>query len=94
MGQIRHQMINMHPHLELKKICDNRPLEKNSRNKNFKLVSDPIEIIESDIDAVFICTPNHMIPELAINCLEIGKNFFFEKPQCKTLDDIKLIRND
>jgi len=93
MGQIRHQMINMHPHLELKKICDNRPLEKNSRNKNFKLVSDPIEIIESDIDAVFICTPNHMIPELAINCLERGKHVFCEKPPGKTLDDIKLIRN-
>ena len=75
MGEIRHHMIDKHPNLELKKICDNR-LDKVPRQSNFQLVTDTQDIIESDVEAVFICTPNHLIPELAVNCLERGKHVF------------------
>ena len=92
MGEIRHRMINKHPNLELKKICDNR-VEKISLKEDCELVADPRHIIDSEVEAVFICTPNHMIPELAVNCLERGKHVFCEKPPGKTLDDIKIIRN-
>ena len=33
-----------------------------------------------DIDAVFVCTPNHVIPKLCIDALRAGKHVFAEKP--------------
>jgi predicted dehydrogenase len=33
-----------------------------------------------DIDAVFVCTPNHLIPTLCIDALAAGKHVFSEKP--------------
>jgi len=33
-----------------------------------------------DIDAVFVCTPNHLIPKLCIDALASGKHVFAEKP--------------
>jgi len=33
-----------------------------------------------DIDAVFICTPNYLIPKLCIDALTAGKHVFSEKP--------------
>jgi len=42
---------------------------------------------------VFICTPNHLIPKLAIECLERGKHVFCEKPPGRTLEDIVQMRN-
>jgi predicted dehydrogenase len=34
----------------------------------------------SDIDAVFVCTPNHLIPRLCSDSLAAGKHVFSEKP--------------
>lgn len=33
-----------------------------------------------EIEAVFVCTPNHQIPQLCIDALSAGKNVFSEKP--------------
>jgi len=38
------------------------------------IINDP------DIDAVFICTPNHLNRPLTIQVLEAGKHVFCEKP--------------
>ena len=91
MGEIRRSVVDKHPNLVLSTICDidNKKL---NNEKNIKIVSDPEKILKSDIDIVFICTPNHQIPELAIKCLEHGKHVFCEKPPGRTLEDIKRMR--
>ena len=47
----------------------------------YAVAESPQRIIQSsDIDAVFVCTPNHLIPTLCIEALGAGKHVFSEKP--------------
>ena len=47
----------------------------------YPVADSPQHLIQSpDIDAVFVCTPNHLIPHLCIEALSAGKHVFSEKP--------------
>ena len=48
-------------------------------------------LAEDSIDAVFICTPNYMIPELCIKGLSSGKHVFSEKPPGFNESDVKRV---
>ena len=87
MGEIRHRMVDQHDSAELVMICDN-DTSKIKSNLDCKIVTDPSDVINSDVDIVFICTPNHLIPDLTIKCLNRGKHSFCEKPPGRTLEDI------
>jgi predicted dehydrogenase len=87
MGEIRHRMIDQHNSTELVMICDN-DTSKIKSNLDCKIVTDPSDVINSDVDIVFVCTPNHIIPDLTIKCLNRGKHAFCEKPPGRTLEDI------
>ena len=87
MGEIRHRMVDQHDSAELVTICDN-DTSKIKSNLDCKIVTDPNDVINSDVDIVFICTPNHLIPDLTIKCLNRGKHAFCEKPPGRTLEDI------
>jgi predicted dehydrogenase len=91
MGEIRRRTVEQHRDMELVIICDPNT-EKLEHENNLAVVNDPAEVIESDVDVVFICTPNYLIPELTVQCLEQGKNVFCEKPPGRTLGDINRIR--
>jgi len=58
----------------------------------YRVAETPEEIIHSsDIDAVIICTPNYLIPDLCIKSLEVGKHVFSEKPPGINADDVKRV---
>ena len=88
MGEIRHRVVDQLECAELTIICETDS-RKIKRPSNYEVVSDPSKVIESDVDIVFICTPNHLIPDLAIRCLEQGKHVFCEKPPGRYLSDIE-----
>lgn len=90
MGEIRQRMVEQHPNLELLMICET-DLDKLTGVQGFTVVRDPEKVMESDAQAVFVCTPNHLIPDLAVQCLERGKHVFCEKPPGRTLEDIEHI---
>ena len=92
MGEIRHRMVRLHPETELLMICETNP-DKIKEDYNIAVVKDPNEVLDSGVDAVFICTPNHLIPDLAIKSLECGIHVFCEKPPGRTLSDIVRIMN-
>ena len=87
MGEIRHRMVDQHDSVELVMICDN-DTSKIKSNPDCKIVTDSSDVINSDVDIVFICTPNNLIPDLTIKCLNRGKHVFCEKPPGRTLEDI------
>jgi len=92
MGEIRRRVIENHPNLKLSVICDPDPSKLNGKY-SFKVVRESKSIINSDVDLVFICTPNNLIPDLTVQCLNIGKHVFCEKPPGKSLEDIiKMIK--
>ena len=88
MGEIRHQIVEQHKDLKLLIICETNPKILSGEHP-FKVVRDINEIVESSVQAVFICTPNHLIPDLTVQCLERGKHVFCEKPPGRTLKDIE-----
>jgi predicted dehydrogenase len=91
MGEIRRRVVEQNSELKLSMICE--PDEgKLKVDQYFSVVRNSRKVIESDVKNVFICTPNHMIPELSVECLKRGKNVFCEKPPGRTLDDIERIR--
>ena len=47
---------------------------------------------DTNIDAIFICTPNHFNKEYTIEALKNGKNVFCEKPPAFTENDVKEIQ--
>lgn len=77
MGRIRAQAIEESGLGRVGKVYDPAPME----GVSYPIAKTESEIIEDpDIDAVFVCTPNHRIPPLIIQSLGAGKHVFSEKP--------------
>lgn len=58
---------------------------------DLELHTDHEKVIDSDVDAVFVCTPNRFAPDVVIAALEAGKHVFCEKPPGRTMEDIERI---
>jgi 1,5-anhydro-D-fructose reductase (1,5-anhydro-D-mannitol-forming) len=58
-----------------------------------RLAASPEAIIaDSEVDAVFICTPNNLNEPLTIMALEAGKHVFCEKPPAFTAAGVENVR--
>lgn len=56
--------------------------------------ASPDEIIKSpDINAVIVCTPNHLIKDMVTGALNSNKHVFAEKPPGMSLDEVHAMRN-
>jgi len=55
------------------------------------ITPDYRDVVEADIDAVFVCTPNRFIPDVVVSALDAGKHVFCEKPPGRTVEDIERI---
>jgi predicted dehydrogenase len=55
---------------------------------DMQLLGSSEAVINSDIDAVFVCAPNSFIPDVVIAALDAGKHVFCEKPPGRNMDDI------
>jgi predicted dehydrogenase len=91
MGEIRHRVIDQHPDLELSMVCECSE-DKLKGVHPFRVVRNPREVLDSDADLIFVCTPNNLIPNLVIEALKRGKHVFAEKPPGRNLQDILNIR--
>ena len=86
MGKIRHKTINELSDFEvtIKSIFD--PVNKS--NGDLNIVNEDEIIHSTEIDAIYICTPNFLNKILTIKALEAGKHVFCEKPPALNLQDI------
>lgn len=90
MGQIRKRNIYDHDDLDLVAICDPIRIEE-IKKLNVPIFDKWEDLVKSDLDLVFVCTPNFLIPEIAVNALNNGKHVFCEKPPGRNLADIQSI---
>lgn len=90
MGQIRLRNANDHPQLEAVGVCD-PGLPQNSIG-SIPVFDDWRELLTLDLDILFVCTPNYLIPTIAVAALDQGRHVFCEKPPGRSLDDIVQIR--
>ena len=91
MGEIRRRAVDAHPDLELKIVREPNS-EKLPGPQSFKIAESENEVIQSDVDLVFVCTPNNYIPGLCVELMRRGKHVFAEKPPGRCLEDILMIR--
>lgn len=90
MGQTRIEEILKDERCILTAVCDIE--EKKLDNYNCQKFTDPYQLLDkSNIDVVFLCTFNWMLPDLAIKALSKGIYVFSEKPPGKCAQDVKRI---
>lgn len=89
MGNIRANVLQDLPFIKLCAIADIRPeaLEPYKVDK----FSDPYKIFEKDLDVIFVCTYNHVAPDLVITALDRGMHVFCEKPPGRSVADVEQI---
>jgi predicted dehydrogenase len=90
MGGIRAHTIRENPNTILVSGTDPNPPA--SGFGDIALVSTYQEVIDSDVDAVFVCTPNRFIPDVVVAALDAGKHVFCEKPPGCSMADIARIQ--
>ncbi|MBT8208273.1 MAG: Gfo/Idh/MocA family oxidoreductase [Acidimicrobiia bacterium] len=89
MGQIRAATIRDNENTEL--VSGTDPALTAGGLDDLAILPDHEAVIGSDVDAVFVCTPNRYIPAVAIAALDAGKHVFCEKPPGRTLEDVERI---
>ena len=87
MGHVRADVIRRHPNLVLRAVCD-----VSGEHHEYESFQDYHDLLKQDIDAVFVCTPNQFIPEIAVTALQSGLHVFCEKPPGRNVEDVKMMR--
>jgi len=90
MGAIRSRCMHENPELELKAVFDLNPSLAEGFS-NCRFCGDYRELIEDDLDIIFVCTFNDVSPNLVIQALNTGKHVFCEKPPGRCIEDIERI---
>lgn len=95
-GRIRAESVVKASGAELVGFYDPIIEQTNDLLRGLKRYSSPSDLIsDNDLDAVFVCTPNHLLKPLTIYALNNGKHVFCEKPPGRNLQeflDIKQIK--
>jgi predicted dehydrogenase len=91
MGRIRAKTIAGNSHTELVIGADNNEAAFGDF-PGIRTTTDFEEVIRADVDAVFVCSPNHLTARAIIASLEAGKHVFSEKPPGRTLEEVEAIR--
>ena len=90
MGKIRANAIQSNGLGEIKYVYDK---DKSIDFGDHKIAENIDSIIKhSDIDAVFICTPNYLNKPFTLQSLKAGKHVFCEKPPAFNASDVEEIR--
>ena len=70
-------------------VCGTDPLTPPKGFEDVPIVADHDAVLDADVDAVFVCTPNRFSPDIVVAALDAGKHVFCEKPPGRTVDDIE-----
>ncbi|MGR3301664.1 MAG: Gfo/Idh/MocA family protein [Candidatus Scalindua sp.] len=89
MGEIRKKVVEENPSLELSGVCDINKVLLDERAWNCKTYDSYKELLEDDVDVVFVCTPNSYSPMIVRDSMRRGKHVFCEKPPGRSSNDIR-----
>ena len=90
MGEIRAEAIEADGRGKVVSIFE--PNRSFDEDFDYHIANSAADIINnSEIDAVFICTPNYLNKPLTIQSLKAGKHVFCEKPPAFTVKDVENI---
>lgn len=92
MGKIRSHIVNENPALELVGICEpDQELIQADKNIECQVFGSHQDLLRTNLDLVFVCTPNSFSPQIVVDSLTAGKHVFCEKPPGRELKDVQLM---
>lgn len=92
MGQLRAGELALRDDVVLVCAYDPAPASFREQWPGVAILDTVEAVVGSDIDVVFVCTPNHVTPAVVVRALDAGKHVFSEKPPGRTVADIEQIR--
>ena len=88
-GIRRHEFINKYKNAKVVGICDFKFSVDPQVMNDIKIFSDYKKLLEMELDAVFVCLPNDIAPQVSIAALQKNMHVFCEKPPGRTVKDIQ-----
>ena len=77
--------------LQVVSICDKEIKNLHELSSGVRCYENYQQLLTEDLDAVFVCLPNDIAPEVVIAGLQKGLHVFCEKPPGRYVSDIKAI---
>lgn len=87
-GQLRRRYIDAHPRMRTVAVCDRSFADAGVFPDGVAYMPDYERLLRHELDALFVCLPNYLAPEVTIAGIEHGLHVFCEKPPGRDLDDI------
>ena len=91
-GQLRANLLLDHPDFDVRVVADIDPGRENRAPRGAIFTSDYHQLLDQDLDAIFVCAFNNVAPEAVIEALGRGCHVFCEKPPGRCVEDVERIR--
>jgi predicted dehydrogenase len=92
-GKKRRLCIDSNPNLKVVAVCDKMFKSSGTMDDGVKFYSEYKQLIKNEnLDILFVCMTNDILPEATISALENNLHVFCEKPPGKTVEDIVKVR--
>ena len=90
-GKRRRQFIDLNPHLKTVAVCDQDFNSSGVMHDNVRYFPNYQQLLEEQLDVLFVCLPNYLAPEVTIAGLQRGLHVFCEKPPGCNVSDIERV---
>ena len=90
-GERRKMFIEKNPDLNLVAICDKLLEKKKKIESHISFFTDYRDLLDLDLDIIFVCMTNDIAPEVTISSLKKGLHVFCEKPPGRNVEDIEKV---
>ena len=87
-GKRRHEFINKNPSMTVIAVCDKFFPENCSDINGVRSYQSYIQLLEENLDVLFVCLTNDIAPKVTIAGLQAGFHVFCEKPPGRSVTDI------
>jgi predicted dehydrogenase len=91
-GQIRRRHVDSHPRMQTVAVCDRTVTTSGEVSDGVKMWSDWEQLLEEDLDVLFVCLWNDVAPTVVMEGLRRGLHVFCEKPPGRTVEDVIRVR--
>ena len=88
-GQVRAYELEKNENSKVVAVFDVNKIDK--LDNNIKIVESFAELLNQEIDAVFICAFNNVLADFTSQALKAGKHVFCEKPPAKSTEELKSV---
>ena len=90
-GKRRRQYIDQHPNLKTIAVCDQNFSESGHFPDGVRYMPDYKELLNEELDILFVSLPNYIAAEVTAAALEKGLHVFCEKPPGRDVADIEMV---